>query len=419
MSVDREDLGVSTAEDATADIDDFEGEAPPAPDLPADRFSNREMSWLDFNARVLAQAEDRRVPLLERLKFLAIFASNLDEFYMVRVAGLKRRLDMGLTVRSADGRSPRETLAQIGARVQELAQRHARCWLDDVEPALADAGIRVLHWAELDRTERDRLGEYFRAQVFPVLTPLAVDPAHPFPYISGLSLNLAVLVRDAAGPGWPAERFARVKVPNNVPRFVAVKDQRADYAYLPMEELIGAHLELLFPGMEVVEHHVFRVTRNTDIEVEEDRDEDLLQALERELTRRRFGPAVRLEVTDAITPRVLDLLVEEIDVAADDVLQVPGMLDLASLWQVYDVDRPDLKDRPFVPSHAAALRRERDGQERLRHPARGRRAGAPPVRVVRDQRAALHRAGGGRTRTCWRSSRRSTAPPATRRWWRR
>jgi len=349
MTVDRDDVGIETVEDENVVPDEFEGHSKPAPDLPPDRFANRELSWLDFNARVLAQAEDRRIPLLERLKFLAIFAGNLDEFYMVRVAGLKRRLDMGLTVRSPDGRTPRETLAAIGARVQELVQRLARCWLEDVEPALADAGIRVLHRDELDRTERDRLSEYFQAQVFPVLTPLAVDPAHPFPYISGLSLNLAVLVRDTTGPT-TAERFARVKVPNNVPRFVDVKDPRADFAYLPMEELIAAHLEMLFPGMEVVEHHVFRVTRNTDIEVEEDRDEDLLQALERELTRRRFGPAVRLEVTDTITPRVLDLLVEEIVVAPEDVLQVPGMLDLASLWQIYDVDRPDLKDRPFVPS---------------------------------------------------------------------
>jgi polyphosphate kinase len=349
MSVDRDEVGIETVEDENVVPDRFEGAPGPAADLPLDRFANRELSWLDFNARVLAQGEDRRIPLLERLKFLAIFAGNLDEFYMVRVAGLKRRLEMGLTVRSPDGRTPRETLAAIGERVQELVQRHARCWLDDVEPALADAGLRVLHWAELDRAERDRLGEYFRAQVFPVLTPLAVDPAHPFPYISGLSLNLAVLVRDTTGPT-TAERFARVKVPNNVPRFVDVKDPRADHAYLPMEELIAAHLELLFPGMDVVEHHLFRVTRNTDIEVEEDRDEDLLQALERELTRRRFGPAVRLEVTDTITRRVLDLLVEEIDVAPEDVLEVPGLLDLASLWQVYDVDRPDLKDRPFVPS---------------------------------------------------------------------
>jgi polyphosphate kinase len=348
MSVDSDAVGASAPGDGVPA--DFGEGAPSAPDLPADRFSSRELSWLDYARRVLAQAEDRRNPLLERLKFLAIFASNLDEFYMVRVAGLKRRQDMGIAVRSSDGLTPRETLARIAERSQELVQRHARCWLDDVEPALAEAGIRVLHWSELDAAERDRLSDYFRAQVFPVLTPLAVDPAHPFPYISGLSLNLAVLVRDNEGPSAGAERFARVKVPNNVQRFVAVKDQRADPAFLPLEELIAAHLGMLFPGLEVVDQHAFRVTRNTDIEVEEDRDEDLLQALERELTRRRFGPAVRLEVTETITPRVLDLLVEELAVPAEDVLAVPGLLDLASLWQIYDTDRPDLKDSPFVPS---------------------------------------------------------------------
>jgi polyphosphate kinase len=331
--------------------DDIDLDAAPVDDtddLPPDRFASREMSWLDFNARVLAQAEDRRVPLLERLKFVAIFASNLDEFYMVRVAGLKRRQEMGLTVPGPDGFAPRETLARIAARSQELAQRHARCFLDDVAPGLEAAGVRILRWDWLDAAERDRLSEYFRSQVFPVLTPLALDPAHPFPYISGLSLNLAVLVRDPAAAG--AERFARVKVPNNVPRFVNAKDQAANEAFLPLEELIAAHLDMLFPGMEVAEHHMFRVTRNADIEVEEDRDEDLLQALERELARRRFGPAVRLEVADTMSPHVLDLLVEEIEVSPADVLRVPGLLDLASLWQIYDVDRPDLKDPPFVPA---------------------------------------------------------------------
>ena len=338
-------------DDASALAADLDGVGhPPAPDLPEDRFGSRELSWLEFNARVLAQAEDRRLPLLERMKFMAIFASNLDEFYMVRVAGLKRRQDMGLAVRSSDGLTPRETLTRVSARTQELVARHSRLWRDDVEPALVAAGIRVLHWDELDAAERRRLAEYFRAQVFPVLTPLAVDPSHPFPYISGLSLNLAVLVRDTGAPGGATERFARVKVPNNVARFVDVKDARADSAYLPMEELIAAHLDSLFPGLDVVEQHAFRVTRNTDIEVEEDRDEDLLQALERTLTKRRFGPAVRLEVTDSISPRVLDLLTEEIDVPDEDVLQIPGLLDLASLWQIYDVDRPDLKDPPFVPS---------------------------------------------------------------------
>src|SRR5512133_709822 len=207
-------------DELTADLDCHR--LRPAPDLPNDRFSSRELSWLEFNARVLAQAEDRRLPLLERAKFLAIFASNLDEFYMVRVAGLKRRRDMGLGIRSSDGRTARETLVQVSLRTQELVARHSALWQDDIEPALAGAGIRTLHWDELDPAERSRLAEYFRAQVFPVLTPLAVDPSHPFPYISGLSLNLAVLVRDTGAPGGSTERFARVKVPNNVQRFVDV-----------------------------------------------------------------------------------------------------------------------------------------------------------------------------------------------------
>ncbi|MEP6598188.1 MAG: RNA degradosome polyphosphate kinase [Actinomycetota bacterium] len=326
---------------------DLEPVRPDAPDLPEGRFSNRELSWLAFNARVLALGEDRRQPLLERMKFLAIFASNLDEFYMVRIAGLKRRADMGLQVSSADGLSPRETLAKLAERTRELSQRHAKCFLEDVAPALSGQGIRIVRWNDLDDEECERLGDYFRTKVFPVLTPLAVDPAHPFPYISGLSLNLAVLVRE---PDSDIERFARVKVPNNVPRFVVVSQNASEAEFLPLEDLIAAQLSALFPGMTVIEHHVFRVTRNADVEVEEDRDEDLLQALERELARRRFGPAVRLEVADDIDEAVLALLISEIDVQPDDVLRVPGLLDLSALMQIYDVDRPALKERPFVPA---------------------------------------------------------------------
>jgi polyphosphate kinase len=317
------------------------------PDLPDDRFSNRELSWLAFNARVLALAEDRRQPLLERMKFLSIFASNLDEFYMVRVAGLKRRLEMGLAVRSTDGLSTRENLSRVNERARELMTRHAQCFLSDIQPALAAEGIRILRWEDLDEDKKLELTEYFHSKIFPVLTPLAVDPAHPFPYISGLSLNLAVLVRD---PDSEIDRFARVKVPNNVARFVVVSQTAEQAEYLPIEELMAAHLSALFPGMRVMEHHLFRVTRNTDFEVDEDRDEDLLQALERELVRRRFGPAVRLEVAEDIDPAVLTLLTSEIDVADGEVVRVPGLLDLTSLWQVYDVDRPALKEKPFVPA---------------------------------------------------------------------
>jgi polyphosphate kinase len=318
-----------------------------ATDLPPDRYSNRELSWLAFNARVLALAQDTEQPLLERMKFLAIFASNLDEFYMVRVAGLKRRADMGLQITSPDGMRPSEVLATLARRTAEVARLHALEFRDDVQPALAAEGIHIRRWEALDDEEKSRLGDYFRSKIFPVLTPLAVDPAHPFPYISGLSLNLAVLVRDSSH-GQPL--FARVKVPNNVPRFVTVSQTPVEAEFLPLEELIAAHLSTLFPGMEVIEHHLFRVTRNTDVEVEEDRDEDLLQALERELARRRFGPAVRLEVAEDIDDEVLDLLVGEIDVDPENVQRVPGLLDLSSLWQIYDVDRPQLKERPFVPA---------------------------------------------------------------------
>ena len=343
--------------------------APPAataPDLdghplPPDRYLNRELSWLDFNSRVLALAEDASLPLLERTKFLAIFASNLDEFFMVRVAGLKRRDETGLSVRSADGLSPREQLAIIARRSREIAIRHARVFLDLVVPELADNGISVIKWDDLDADERTAMTTYFHEQVFPVLTPLAVDPAHPFPYISGLSLNLAVTVLDSARGG---EHFARVKVPDNVDRFVRIHrtedpDTAGSFAFLPMEDLIAAHLDTLFPGLPVVEHHAFRITRNADFEVEEDRDEDLLQALERELARRRFGSPVRLEVADDMTEHMLELLLRELDVDPADVVQVPGLLDLSCLFQVYGVDRPALKDAPFVPAtHPAFGERE-------------------------------------------------------------
>ncbi|MEV4659582.1 RNA degradosome polyphosphate kinase [Micromonospora sp. NPDC049301] len=323
-------------------------EPPAAAPLPEDRFLNRELSWLDFNARVLTLAEDQRTPLLERAKFLAIFASNLDEFYMVRIAGLKRRLSAGLPVRGGDRLPLRTQLELIAERTAELVARHAACFVDDVLPKLADEGIRILRWGDLGDAERERLRTYFREAIFPVLTPLAVDPAHPFPYISGRSLNLAVAVRD---PDGGTELFARVKVPNNVPRFVRVDRDQPGVRMVPVEDLISVHLGQLFSGMKVVECHLFRVTRNAEVEVDEDRDEDLLQALERELARRRFGPPVRLEVAASISDHMLDLLVRELDMDDQDVLRVPGLLDLSALWQVYgEADRPDLKDPPFVPA---------------------------------------------------------------------
>jgi polyphosphate kinase len=340
--------GERAAGERAADAPDLD--APPAESLlPDDRFFNRELSWLDFNARVLALAEDPKLPLLERAKFLAIFSGNLDEFYMVRVAGLKRRIAMGLPVIAPDGLLPREQLERIADRAASLMAEHARCFTDYVQPALQAENVHFVRWRDLDTSERTRLRTYFQEKIFPVLTPLAVDPAHPFPYISGLSLNLAVHVKDP--DGGPA-LFARVKVPNNVPRFVAVaRDGGRAFRFLPVEELIAAHLSSLFSGMQVVEHHVFRVTRNAEVELDEDRDEDLLQALERELARRRFGPPVRLEVAASIPDHVLDVLVSELDMDTHDVIRVPGLVALSALWQVYDdVDRPDLKDRPFVPA---------------------------------------------------------------------
>ncbi|RJQ85310.1 RNA degradosome polyphosphate kinase [Amycolatopsis panacis] len=351
--------------------------SPAVETLPDDRYFNRELSWLDFNSRVLALGEDESQPLLERAKFLAIFASNLDEFYMVRVAGLKRRDDTGLSVRSADGLTPREQLDYISKRNQDLVERHTAAFKKHLRPQLAEQDIRIVGWADLSGAQQLRLSSYFSEQIFPVLTPLAVDPAHPFPYISGLSLNLAVTVRDPQGG---TERFARVKVPSNVPRLMRVETERASRSatFLPLEELISAHLGELFTGMEVTEHHVFRVTRNADFEVEEDRDEDLLQALERELAQRRFGPPVRLEVAQDMSEHMLELLLRELEVDPEDVVEVPGLLDLTCLFQLAGIDRKELKDRPFVPAtHPAFGEREtpksvfatlREGDVLVHHP---------------------------------------------------
>ncbi len=312
------------------------------PELVEDRFLDRELSWLNFNRRVLDLAEDAQLPLLERARFHAIVASNLDEFFMVRVAGLKRRLAAGVAVRSASGLLPRELLEAIWRQSRELMLEHA----DDVQqrllPELVEEGIRVLRWDVLEAAERDALGALFTDRIFPVLTPLAVDPAHPFPYISGLSLNLAVTVRD---PETNKEHFARVKVPPSLPRFLIVGAQR----FVPLEDVIAEHLDLLFPGMVVSEHHIFRVTRNEDLDVEEDDAENLLQALERELQRRRFGPPVRLEVEDSIDPHVLELLVTELRVSEQEVFRLPGLLDLTGLHNIADLDRPDLQFPPHVP----------------------------------------------------------------------
>ncbi|SDL69658.1 polyphosphate kinase [Glycomyces sambucus] len=311
--------------------------------LPPDRFLDREESWLRFNGRVLRLAQSPELPLLERVRFLSIFSNNLDEFFMVRVAGLMRRLATGLPVRTSSGRSPHAVLGRLAGLAHQLSTEHAEYFRDEIAPLLAKEDIAIVRWADLEDGERARMQELFRTRVYPVLTPLVVDPAHPFPYISGKSLNLAVQVRD---PRNGTTRFARVKVPPLLPRFIAVAPGR----FAPLEDVIAANLEQLFPGMDVLAHHTFRVTRNQDLEIDEDITENLLQTLERELLRRRFGPVVRLEVEDTIDPRVLDRLTAELGVEDEVVYRLPGPLDLAGLDAIANIDRADLKYPRFRPS---------------------------------------------------------------------
>jgi polyphosphate kinase len=318
--------------EALAEVEEFE-----------DRFLDREVSWLRFNQRVLELAEDPDLPLLERVRFLAIFTSNLDEFFMVRVAGLKRRIAAGVAVKAASGLMPREVLEQILTTTGELSQRHARLFRDEIVPALKAEDIEIVRWADLDRDEQKQCKRMFKERIFPVLTPLAVDPAHPFPYISGLSLNLAVLLKN---PKTEKQHFARVKVPPIFSRFVALGGHR----FVPLEDVIAEHLNRLFPGMEILQVHSFRVTRNEDLEVEEDDAENLLAALEKELLRRRFGPPVRLEVEEHIDPAVLELLVSELGVSDEEVYRLPGPLDLRGLHSIADIGREELKYPAFVPT---------------------------------------------------------------------
>jgi len=340
---------------------DVEQTTPELEPLPDDRFLDRELSWLAFNQRVLELAEDPDLPLLERVRFLAIFASNLDEFFMVRVAGLKRRIATGIAVTAASGLSPRQVLEAISEKAHELHDRHARVFAEQVQPQLAADGITLVRWDDLGESEQDRLRKFFRRQIFPVLTPLAVDPAHPFPYISGLSLNLAVVV---VNPTTGKEHFARVKVPPLLPRFIAVDAsgrpsapdvqaasvEKGPMSFVPVEDVISEHLEHLFPGMEVIEHHTFRVTRNEDVEVEEDDAENLLQAMEKELLRRRFGPPVRLELAEGISPRIRQLLVRELGMAPEEVYELPAPLDYTGLNVIADLDRAELQFPRFVPT---------------------------------------------------------------------
>ncbi|HUW77436.1 MAG TPA: RNA degradosome polyphosphate kinase [Candidatus Nanopelagicaceae bacterium] len=322
------------------------------------RYIEREESWLAFNERVLELAENTEIPLLERAKFLAIFASNLDEFFMVRVAGIKRRVATGLALTTPTGHQPREVLELISAESRSLMARQSACFHEVVKPQLAEQGIFLLSFADLDDDERQYLREIFINRIFPVLTPLAVDPTQPFPYISGLSLNLAVVV---GHPATGEEVFARVKVPPSLPRFLPTKAIFAT-RYIPLEDLIAAHLDELFPGMEVLKHYAFRVTRNQDLEVEEDEAENLLNALEQELLRRRFGPPVRLEVDENMDPILLSRLLSELEIIESEVFRLAPPLDLTGLNRIADLDRPELKFVHFAPAtHPSIAAPEFDG----------------------------------------------------------
>ena len=337
-----------------------------------DRFINRELSWLAFDDRVLQLASERGIPLLERAKFCAITTSNLDEFFQVRVAALKDQVAAGVEERTADGRTATQQLAAIKEQAHDLVAHQEAVYLEELLPGLAEDGISVVGWDDLDAVDRKRMTEVYEQRVFPVLTPLAVDPSHPFPYISELALSVGAMVSDP-DPDRDDRRFARVKVPTVFPRLFEVDEQR----FIPAEELILAHLHTLFPGMAIEEVGTFRVTRNADLTLEEEEADDLLEALEMELRRRRFNKAVRLEVSDQMSDGMLDLLAGELELGPDDVYRCRAPIDLGFLWQLHGLDRPDLKDRPWPPVTAGRI-------------AVAEEADRPLFSVMRDRAIFVH-----------------------------
>lgn len=350
------DSALADPRSATDSLDEYDIDESSSVDdgtLIPDRYLDRELSWLAFNQRVLELAEDESIPLLERANFLAIFASNLDEFFMVRVAGLKRRIVTGLAVPTNTGRAPAEVLDELSAAAHALQERHAAQFLNSVKPALDAEGIHIETWADLGAEDRDRVHDIFSNQIFPVLMPLAVDPAHPFPYISGLSLNLSIRVRN---PKTQKEEFARLKVPSVLPRFIQLPDDGSDQLrYIPLEDLISNHLGALFPGMEILAHHEFRVTRNEDVNVDEDESENLIKSLEKQILNRRFGPPIRLEITDDMDEVTLGLLVRELKITEQEVYRLPAPLNLSGLFQLTRIDRPALKYPRHVPITSPSL----------------------------------------------------------------
>ena len=322
------------------------------------RYLNRELSWLDFNERVLDLAAEPGLPLLERVKFIAISSGNLDEFFQVRIAALKDQVAVGVEDRTPDGRTPLEQLEAIGERVRAFVDRQERIFTEDLVPALRDNDICIVRWSELDPAERSRMATYYADRVYPVLTPLAVDPGHPFPYISNLALSLAATVAD---PSTAERRFVRLKIPKTFPRFVPLGDGR----FLPAEELIAANLSTLFTGMVVEEWATFRVTRNADLALEEEEADDLLQAVELELRKRRFNRPVRLEVHRTISDEMLGLLVRELDIDTHNVTRHSTLIDLSCVFQLHSLDRPDLKDRPWIPITAGRIHAAEEAERSL------------------------------------------------------
>jgi len=319
---------------------------------PRERLIDRELSWLSFNERVLELAEDQSKPLLERCRFLAIFSSNLDDFYMIRVATLKRKLEAGVVKKNTAGFTPLELMAEVSKRTQELIERQTKCFHEDLFPKLSASGIEITPWEDLDAQEKDYINKLFTNKIFPVLTPLAVDPSHPFPYISGLSLNLAVLVKK---PDTKEELFARVKVPASLPRFIETTEFGGT-RFIALEQVIIANLHQLFPGMDIEDYYTFRLTRNADLELEEEESENLLESMEQELLRRKFGPPVRLEVASDINPELLNRLKVELSIRKEDISRYKEPLDLTGLNRIADLDRPELKFPPFRNQVVAELR---------------------------------------------------------------
>ena len=335
------------------------------------RIINRELSWLDFNARVLAMASDTGVPLLERCRFVSIFSSNLDEFFQIRVAALKGQIAGEVRTKTPDGRTPQHQLEDIRGIAKNLVAQQERVWMDELVPQLAEHNIQISTWTDLTAADREHLTGVFESRIFPVLTPLAVDPAHPFPYISNLALSLAIVVRD---PKSGEERFARVKLPQTFPRFFQLPNT---FKFVSIEEIVSANLPRLFPGMEIVQCHAFRVTRNADLSVDDEDAEDLLVAIEMELRRRRFGKAVRLEVPGAMSEDLIALLIDELEIDSDDVTRQASIIDLTSLNQIANLNIAPLRHAPWPALTAGRLQAVEDGERSI-------------FSVIRDRQLLVH-----------------------------